>query len=298
MKKKLDIRWYESIDSTNLQAVRESDTAPDMCVWAACFQTAGRGQRGNKWEGAKNMNLTFTILFKPHFLPPSKQFLISEISAIGICRYLKNKGVEATIKWPNDIYVGDKKICGMLIEHSISGEGISYSISGIGINLNQRIFNSDAPNPTSLSLVKYPDTLSGYSDIEKDSHLFTENEPLLYNVKEELNEVLHHIFELYNILSDDLCASVIEREYLGMMYRKEGYYFFEELSAGCTLAPVNTEFYRAGVDRQLQELSKVRNHGKIIEAKIVGLDDDYHLILEQRDGVSHSYAFKEIKFLL
>ena len=103
MKQKLDIKWYNSIDSTNLQAVRESDDAPDRRVWAAEFQTAGRGQRGNKWEGAKNKNLAFTILLRPFMLSPSKQFLISEVSAIGVCNYLKGKGVDATIKWPNDI---------------------------------------------------------------------------------------------------------------------------------------------------------------------------------------------------
>ncbi len=283
MKQKLDIKWYNSIDSTNLQAVRESDDAPDRRVWAAEFQTAGRGQRGNKWEGAKNKNLAFTILLRPFMLSPSKQFLISEVSAIGVCNYLKGKGVDATIKWPNDIYVGDKKICGMLIEHSLSGEGISYSISGIGINMNQRIFNSDAPNPTSLSLLRYPDILSLSAS--------TEEEPLLFNLKVELEEVLHCLFDLYDRLSDKAQWSIIEREYLNLMYRREGYYFFKELSLKGAAEPVTVGFYKESCD-------EFKHESNIIEARIVGLDTNYNLILEQRNGTVHSYAFKEIKYLL
>ena len=128
MRKNVDIKWYQTLDSTNTQAAREMSQAPCGTVWIADFQTAGRGQRGNRWESAKCENLTFSILFKPTFLSPVQQFAISEVAAIGVCRYLCSKGLPAQIKWPNDIYIGNKKICGMLIEHSISGANLAGSI--------------------------------------------------------------------------------------------------------------------------------------------------------------------------
>lgn len=279
MRQKLNVRWYDSIDSTNLQAVRESDTAPDKYVWAAGFQTAGRGQRGNKWIGEKGMNLAFTIFFRPLNLHPSKQFLISEISALGVCAYLSGKGVEAEIKWPNDIYVGDKKICGMLIEHSISSDKISYSISGIGINLNQRVFGSDAPNPTSLSLVKYPDNMS---------------ESRFFDIEDNLNEVLCCIFDFYDMLNTPGGIVKIEKEYLSKMYRRKGFHFYEELSPDCAINPVNTGF----ISEKKGEACTDGAGKSIIEAKIAGIDENYCLLLEQRNGVRKSYTFKEVKFLL
>lgn len=114
------------------------------------FQTAGRGQRGNTWESEKGKNLTFSVLIKPKGLPANEQFLISEISSLAVRDLLMRHCTDIRIKWPNDVYWKDKKICGMLIENSIDSSGLSYSISGIGININQEVFVSNAPNPISL----------------------------------------------------------------------------------------------------------------------------------------------------
>ena len=111
-----------------------------------------KGQRGNKWESADKENLTFSILVKPTQLRANNQFVISQIASLAVVEYLRTKGVEAKIKWPNDIYVGDKKICGMLIENFLSGDKLSESIIGIGLNINQKLFSKDIPNPTSLIL--------------------------------------------------------------------------------------------------------------------------------------------------
>lgn len=113
-------------------------------------QTAGRGQRGNSWEAEPGKNLTFSFYFHPQGVRPSGQFVISEAVALAIVELLAAYGIEARVKWPNDIYVGDKKIAGILIENSILGDSISRCIVGVGLNVNQDIFTSNAPNPVSM----------------------------------------------------------------------------------------------------------------------------------------------------
>ena len=123
----------------------------------AMAQTAGRGQRGNSWESEPNKNLTFSMLLRPHGLSAAEQFCLSEAVSLAIVdvlsAILEPYGKRALIKWPNDIYVDDKKICGILIENTLTGRLIDRSIVGIGINVNQTVFRSDAPNPTSLALI-------------------------------------------------------------------------------------------------------------------------------------------------
>lgn len=114
------------------------------------FQTAGRGQRGNTWESEKGANLTFSVYFEPVFVPAREQFVISELASLAVKELLDKYCDDIKIKWPNDVYHKDKKICGMLIENSLNGKEIAYSIAGIGININQERFVSDAPNPISL----------------------------------------------------------------------------------------------------------------------------------------------------
>lgn len=147
-----NIRWFEIIDSTNNEALRQINEAGDLTFFAAEFQTNGRGQKGNSWESAVGKNLTFSILLKPNFLRIQDQFLISQIVTLSLKKFFLSRGVEVKIKWPNDIYCGANKICGILIENHFSDVNLSASIVGIGINMNQTHFNSDAPNPTSLTL--------------------------------------------------------------------------------------------------------------------------------------------------
>ena len=145
------IHWFDTIDSTNTRLLADKGSLPDRTVYAALFQTAGRGQKGNRWESRSGENLTFSILLKPEALPAREQFILSQIVALGLLDFLRAEGVQATIKWPNDIYVGDRKICGILIENRLQGGVIKDCIIGVGLNVNQQRFVSDAPNPVSLA---------------------------------------------------------------------------------------------------------------------------------------------------
>ena len=211
MEKKLVIKWYESIDSTNLQAQRELADMPQInegVVWVADYQTSGRGQRGNSWESGTGLNLLFTVLLRPDFVNVADQFVISQITVLAIVKFLETRGLSPKIKWPNDIYVGDKKICGILIEHTICGANLSASILGIGVNVNQTRFCSDAPNPTSLKL-----ELGCGQDINRE---------------EVLSDILQHLFCLY----EKLCNSLegIDKEYHSYLYRLGEFHDFLEIS--------------------------------------------------------------------
>lgn len=117
----------------------------------ARVQTSGRGQRGNTWEAEPYKNISMSIMLRPQCLPASRQFELSEAVALGVADLLDSLEIsEVKVKWPNDVYVGDGKICGILIENSLSGTFIGRSIAGIGLNVNQTEFLSSAPNPLSL----------------------------------------------------------------------------------------------------------------------------------------------------
>ena len=147
------IQWLDSCESTNTYIASQTPLMADGDVVAARTQSAGRGQRGNSWEAEPGANLTFSMLLRPAELAPARQFELSMAVSLAIVDVLDGllpDHLSAQIKWPNDIYVADKKICGILIEHSLSGSKIQHTIVGIGLNVNQRQFTSDAPNPVSL----------------------------------------------------------------------------------------------------------------------------------------------------
>jgi len=158
------------------------------------FQTAGRGQAGNGWESEEGKNLLCSIL-----LPPRKNLYFLNI-AIGVA-LLRVIGEDFTIKWPNDIYFGDKKVAGILIENAIIGNEIKYSIAGIGLNVNQTTFVSDAPNPVSLKQIRGQEY-----DIERlMNHLFE-------TVQRVLNESEQEVWAYYK----------------SHLYRREGFWPFED----------------------------------------------------------------------
>ncbi|MBO5875683.1 MAG: biotin--[acetyl-CoA-carboxylase] ligase [Alistipes sp.] len=143
---------FDILGSTNDQARNPLYKEGDIVI--AERQTAGRGQRGHTWESAEGENLTFSLILEPKFLPVNEQFLLSEVLALGLVDTLAEYGIEARIKWTNDIYVGDKKIVGMLIENSLGGGCLARTIAGIGLNVNQAEFDPSLPNPTSMSLIR------------------------------------------------------------------------------------------------------------------------------------------------
>lgn len=147
----------DETDSTNRyisQLCNElQESVAELTTVTAEFQTAGKGQRGNTWEAERSKNLLFSFVLYPTFLEARRQFILSQIVSLSIKEELDRWSDEITIKWPNDIYWRDKKICGILIENDLSGHFIGRSISGIGININQNEFHSDAPNPVSLKQI-------------------------------------------------------------------------------------------------------------------------------------------------
>lgn len=152
MKSNPDIMWLDVAESSNDEARKAIDSLDNLSVVAVRCQTKGRGQRTNTWETAPGQNLTFTIVLKDLEILPSEQIAISQITALSVVEFLAMHGIGAKIKLPNDIYVGTKKICGILIENSICSNKMKWSIIGIGINVNQTTFPSSLPNPTSILL--------------------------------------------------------------------------------------------------------------------------------------------------
>ncbi len=157
MKQDMTIKWLESVDSTQDEIHRHLEDLANLSVVAARCQTAGRGQRGNRWAARPGENLTFSLLLKPgqdglRSVPAADQFLLSEVTALAVQGTLSDYGIPARIKWPNDIYVGDRKICGMLIENRLKGRQIVSSIIGVGLNVNQVAFDPDLMNPTSMAM--------------------------------------------------------------------------------------------------------------------------------------------------
>jgi BirA family biotin operon repressor/biotin-[acetyl-CoA-carboxylase] ligase len=114
-------------------------------------QTAGRGQRTNTWESEPGKNLTFSILLTPHFLLAKDQFYLTVCISTALADYLKETfGETVKIKWPNDLIVQDKKVCGMLIENQLSGQQIQSCVVGIGLNVNQKKFDSEKASSMKL----------------------------------------------------------------------------------------------------------------------------------------------------
>ena len=152
MESKTDIIWLERVDSTNDEARRHISEIDNLSVVSALEQTKGRGQHGNTWLSMPGENLTFSLIVKDFRIKANEQSAISQATALSLTKLLGRHGIEARIKWPNDIYAGDNKICGILIENSLKGMEIDWSIIGIGLNVNQTSFPEDLPNPTSMRL--------------------------------------------------------------------------------------------------------------------------------------------------
>lgn len=146
------IHYIEQTTSTNDEARKECYDHLDA-IWSE-YQTSGRGQRGHSWHSAEGENVTFSVVLKPSFLPVVEQFLLSEVVALALVDTMAEYDIECRIKWTNDLYAGDSKLAGVLIEHQLSTEGIVRTIVGIGLNINQREFPADLPNPTSMALLR------------------------------------------------------------------------------------------------------------------------------------------------
>jgi BirA family biotin operon repressor/biotin-[acetyl-CoA-carboxylase] ligase len=144
----------ESVDSTNTYATAllRQGTATEGTVILADFQTQGRGQGGNRWFSDAGNNLLCSIILKPDFLMAGRQFYLSMCVSNAILDLVLPITQPVRIKWPNDILVNERKVAGILIENTIIGKNLGTSLIGIGLNVNQKVFPPDLPNPTSLCM--------------------------------------------------------------------------------------------------------------------------------------------------
>jgi len=144
----------DQVDSTNSyagQLVKNGDALEGTVILAE-VQTMGRGQKGNTWESRKGMNLTFSFILTPAFLEARRHFYLLMSISMGILELLKQEGMTAQVKWPNDIVSAGLKIGGILIENVMQGSRVSSSVIGIGLNVNQTRFAFTGGNPTSMKL--------------------------------------------------------------------------------------------------------------------------------------------------
>lgn len=184
-------------DSTNRKIKEQAVDEDAMTVLVAERQTAGKGCGTNSWESEPHKNLTFSIRYCPEDVEARRQFVISMQISVAIHRAMMDFGVPTTIKWPNDIYWNDKKLAGILIENQLQGSHIRDSIIGIGLNVNQRTFLSDAPNPVSMSQIL-------------SRHL-------------QLNEILQRIIFHFQNAEQDIAAT-----YRSLLYRRNGMHEYSD----------------------------------------------------------------------
>ena len=149
-----EILWLDSVDSTNNEVRRRLDTLDNLSVIAAKSQTAGRGQGDHVWTSAPGENLTCTVLLRHsslHGLKAAQAGLLNKIIGETMKDFLSGFGIEAWVKPPNDIWVADRKICGLLIENILRGKEVDVTILGIGLNVHQTEFPDFLPNPVSMA---------------------------------------------------------------------------------------------------------------------------------------------------
>jgi BirA family biotin operon repressor/biotin-[acetyl-CoA-carboxylase] ligase len=237
------ITWFPEIDSTNNEAARHLLTAPEGSVWAAHYQTAGRGQQNNTWESAAGKNFMFSLLLRPVWLPAEEQFYISKITSLGVCDFLMQHAITAAIKWPNDSYVNDRKIAGILIEHHLGGSMLHASIIGIGLNANQEKFPPSAGNPTSMLLE------SGCAAA----------------LETALPELVAAVLRWYELLQQG-GAQRIDEAYHARLY-------------------------------WLNEWRRFETAGRRFRAKIVAVQRNGQILLQDETGKIKAFAFKEVRFI-
>lgn len=240
------IRIHETNSTNNyLQALCRQQQVEEFTTVVTDFQTAGRGQRGNSWEAAPGKNLLFSFVLFPRFIEARLQFQLSRIISLAIKEELETYAGNISIKWPNDIYWKDRKICGILIENDLTGRYISQSIAGIGINVNQEAFYSSAPNPVSLKQI------TGQQ----------------YDMLELLKNTMLRIRSYYKLLSlSTNDAETIICRYEKSLFRKEGMHKYKDASG---------EFL----------------------ARIVCVEPEGRLILEDETHARRGYMFKEVEYI-
>ena len=231
-----NLLFFENLPSTNTHTVNilKKENLPEGTIVYTNFQSAGRGQKGNSWESEDGKNLLISILLFPAFLNPSAQFYISMTISLGICDFLMRFIPDCSIKWPNDIYVNNDKIAGILLESSITGNQIEYTVAGIGLNINQEKFSGALPNPVSLRL------LSG----------------LNYDLKSCLDQLGTDLDKRYKHSIAGQFEQIRD-EYVSKLFRLNKWYKFKDVNGIYTgrILTVN-DYGRLQIERQNGKLSE------------------------------------------
>ncbi len=216
-------------------------------------QTAGRGQQGNTWESEPNKNLLFSRLIRPTELHPAQLFQLTQWVSIIVLEVLQSldfklQTADLSIKWPNDIYWKDKKLCGILIESAFAGAHIDYAVAGVGINVSQTIFRSNAPNPISLFQI-------------------TGKEIELHHLMQQIDDAF---VRLRPLLSN---TDLLQTKYMQHLYRRTGWhqYLLREVSTTPTTLAFSHE-----KDTFLAQITDVLPNGTILLCKEDGTKQTFH----------------------
>lgn len=212
----------------------------------AGYQTAGRGQTGNRWESEAEKNLLCSVLIEANceWFKANGSFYLNVAVSVALLRTISELGIsELAIKWPNDIYWQDKKLAGILIENAIIGNKVKYSIAGIGLNVNQTEFTSDAPNPVSMRQI----TGKEYDIDALMKSLYT---------------------EVQKTLEED-----VWEEYKSHLYRREGLWPFVEREVSIT-PTMNADQQTEGLF--MARIEDILPTGEIVLRDQQGKDRKYH----------------------
>lgn len=243
--------YIRQTNSTNtLLREQYSDALPHLYTIRTDFQTAGRGQAGNGWESEDGKNLLFSTLLRCD-VAATEQFGLTMAVSVAMIEMLSHylPAEQLRIKWPNDIYYGDKKLSGILVENVLMGARVGYSIAGIGLNVNQLVFRSKAPNPISMQQI------TGKK----------------YDVEELLEAYLAMLKRQLEVDPEGLKA-----EYMAHLYRREGWYPYVEREVSVAPTMIVSGDEKAENQAFMAELADVDSTGELVLRKENGEICKYH----------------------
>ena len=238
----------QTYSTSTLLREQYTEDLPHLYTIRTDFQTAGRGQAGNSWESEEGKNLLFSALLRYNNIRATEQWRLSMLVTVALWEVLANylPQEQLSIKWPNDIYFGDKKLVGILIENSLAGQYVGYSIAGIGLNINQTEWRSNAPNPISMKQITGQE----------------------YKAEELMNEWVHAMANW-----EAQSTEAIQTAYLQHLYRREGWHTYVEREV--SVAP--TAIAQSGIEGAfLAAFTGITPQGELILRTTNNEEKTYH----------------------
>ena len=231
-----NLLFIQDLPSTNSYALDllKKSKLPEGTILYTNYQSAGKGYSDNKWESEDGKNLLISVILYPTFIKPEDQFLISMAISLGVCDFLMRFIPDCSIKWPNDIWVNNDKIAGLLLESSLADNLIELTVAGIGLNINQKKFSGNAPNPVSLY------------------HLTGES----YDLPSSLEKLAADLDKRYKQLMGDNWGE-LKKEYVSKLYRLNEWHEFRDKNGKFTGRVLTIGDYgRLIIERQSGEESE------------------------------------------